>query len=129
MDDLALGARIKRARERARMTQLELAEQLDVTRRTVANWETGQTSPLNRLGAIEEVLGRWGFTSLHEAPPPVQERPEEPAGAVAVVEQILDVLHSRFSDSTKIAMIAEVIERDYPGVADEAPVVEGRAVR
>lgn len=51
-----LGITIRRARERKRMTQEELAEKLGVTRSTVARWEGGDHFPLRNAGAIEEVL-------------------------------------------------------------------------
>jgi transcriptional regulator with XRE-family HTH domain len=56
MDPLTLGTRIKRARERAHMTQAQLAERLNVARKTVANWENGRGVPRSRLGALEHVL-------------------------------------------------------------------------
>lgn len=70
-------------------------------------------------GSVRAILRGGEPTPLRHA----QEGPDEPAGAVAVVEQIIEVLASRFSDSTKIAMIAEVIERDYSpavGRSDDA---------
>lgn len=51
------GSRIKRARERMRWTQKELADQLGVDRKTVDNWENGRTRPRSSAGAIEAVLG------------------------------------------------------------------------
>lgn len=52
-----IGTRIKRARERKRWTQRQLAEALKVDRKTIDNWENGRTSPRSSIGAIEEVLG------------------------------------------------------------------------
>ncbi|WP_242892657.1 helix-turn-helix domain-containing protein [Actinomadura litoris] len=68
-----LGTRIKRARERKRMTQEDLASQLGVHRRTVDNWENGRSAPKNRLGALEEVLG----IRLSSEPPTELDEPEE----------------------------------------------------
>ena len=48
---------IARARHRHRMTQEQLAEALDVSPSSVANWERGVTYPLKMAGRIEEVLG------------------------------------------------------------------------
>lgn len=53
----ALGSTIKRARERLRISQKELAAQLGVNVKTVDNWENGRTSPKSSLGALEEALG------------------------------------------------------------------------
>lgn len=51
------GRVIKRARERHRWTQAQLAEALGVDRKTVDNWENGRRSPRSSAGAIEDVLG------------------------------------------------------------------------
>jgi transcriptional regulator with XRE-family HTH domain len=53
----AIGTKIKRARERQRWTQRQLAAELHVNIKTVDNWENGRTSPLNSIGALEAVLG------------------------------------------------------------------------
>lgn len=52
-----LGTRIKRARERLRWTQRQLADAVGVNVKTVDNWENGRSSPRNRLGSLEAVLG------------------------------------------------------------------------
>lgn len=51
------GSQIKAARERAQLTQQQLAERLGVGLRTVGNWERGETVPKNRMAAIEALLG------------------------------------------------------------------------
>src|SRR5215469_10064764 len=51
-----LGLRIRRARERLRMTQAQLAFKLDVGVRTVGGWERGESVPRNSIGALEDVL-------------------------------------------------------------------------
>ena len=51
-----LGTRIKRARERKRMRQRELADALGVSVKTVDNWENDRTSTRSSIGALEEVL-------------------------------------------------------------------------
>lgn len=53
----AIGTRIKRARERKRWTQRQLADALHVNIKTVDNWENGRTSPRSSIGALEDVLG------------------------------------------------------------------------
>jgi transcriptional regulator with XRE-family HTH domain len=52
-----LGTRIKRARERKRWTQQQLAKAIGVDRKSVDNWENDRTQPRSSLGALEEVLG------------------------------------------------------------------------
>jgi len=59
MPAMALGERIKHARESLRMSQQELADRLMVSRDTIINWEKGHTHPRPRdLIALEEILGR-----------------------------------------------------------------------
>lgn len=53
---MRLGERIRIARERKGLTQAELAQEVGVARETVGNWETGQTSPRNKLTKLEEAL-------------------------------------------------------------------------
>lgn len=50
------GPEIKAARERAHMTQQELAEKVGVGLRTVGNWERGESVPKNRMAAIERLF-------------------------------------------------------------------------
>lgn len=51
-----LGTTIKRARERLRWTQQQLATAVGVSQKTVDNWENGRTAPRSSLGAIEQAL-------------------------------------------------------------------------
>ena len=53
----SIGTSIKRARERKRWTQRQLADALGVNVKSVDNWENGRTSPRSSIGALEEVLG------------------------------------------------------------------------
>lgn len=52
-----IGTRIKRARERLRWTQRNLADAVGVNVKSVDNWENGRTSPRSAIGALEDVLG------------------------------------------------------------------------
>jgi transcriptional regulator with XRE-family HTH domain len=51
-----LGTQIKRARERKRWTQQQLADAIEVSRDAIIKWEGDQRAPRNRIGALEEVL-------------------------------------------------------------------------
>lgn len=50
------GDEIRRARERAGLTQEQLASRVGVTPRTVGNWERGATVPRNRLATVQAAL-------------------------------------------------------------------------
>jgi transcriptional regulator with XRE-family HTH domain len=50
------GDLIRAARERAGLTQAQLAELLDVSRNTVLNWEKHDLPPRNKLGKLQHVL-------------------------------------------------------------------------
>ena len=62
-----VGLVIRRARERKRWTQRDLAKAVGVSRASVDAWENSRTYPRNRIGALEEVLG----ISLDGQPGPV----------------------------------------------------------
>ena len=65
------GQQIRAARERAGLTQGELAQRVGVTLRTVGNWERDEVSPRNRLGRLRQVLPDLGAgdrsATLHSA--------------------------------------------------------------
>jgi transcriptional regulator with XRE-family HTH domain len=63
-----IGARIRRARTVSGLTQVQLADVLQVTKGLISQWETGQTMPsVNHLGALGRVLGG-GLDSLVYGP-------------------------------------------------------------
>jgi len=63
-----IGTTIKRARERKRWSQQELANRLGVNRKTVDNWENGRTQPASSIGALEDLLGI-SFSDADRSPP------------------------------------------------------------
>lgn len=73
-----IGTKIRRARERKRLRQEDVARQLGVSRTTYDSWENDRAYPRSSIGALEDVLGI-DLTSepprqLHEQ----RERPEIP---------------------------------------------------
>jgi transcriptional regulator with XRE-family HTH domain len=66
MDDMGsfTAEDIKNGRERLRMTQQQLADELGVSLRTVGAWERGESIPRNRMAAIAEVLGGEGVSEF-----------------------------------------------------------------
>lgn len=98
-----IGTRIKRARERRRWSQRQLAEALQVDRKTVDNWENGRTSPRSSIGAIEEVLGV---------------RFDEPEAADPVAAE-MDVLREVISESSlppdRAARLERIVEAALRG--------------
>lgn len=50
------GADFRRARERRRLSQEQLAALLGVSSKSVGRWERGEAIPKSALGAIEQVL-------------------------------------------------------------------------
>lgn len=51
-----MGLRIRRARERKRWTQLQLAAEVGASVRAIGSWERGEVVPRNAIGALEELL-------------------------------------------------------------------------
>lgn len=56
-DDVSLATKIRRARERKRWSQQQLADAVGKSVRAVNDWENGRSSPKNAIGALEHVLG------------------------------------------------------------------------
>lgn len=54
---VAVGDRIRRARLALSMDQKDLAEIVQVTEKTVSNWEIGEHSPHRKVGHLAEALG------------------------------------------------------------------------
>lgn len=54
--DTRIGTRIRRARERKRMSQADLAEALQVSRSAINAWENDRAYPQSSIGALEDVL-------------------------------------------------------------------------
>lgn len=84
---MGISQNIKRLRKQAGMTQVELAEKLDVARSTITQWETGWSSP--RMGMVQKLAGVFGVTSADmlaedsEGVPSGAKLPSEPRPAYA----------------------------------------------
>lgn len=52
-----IGLKIKRARERKRMTQAQLGTAVGVSQKTIDSWEHDRHYPKSSIGALEDVLG------------------------------------------------------------------------
>ena len=63
-----IGARIAEAREQAGLRQEDLADILNVSTRTVQNYEAGATKPYKHLVAIAGATGRTAEWLLHGDP-------------------------------------------------------------
>lgn len=98
------GTRIKRARERRRWSQRQLADALHVDRKTVDNWENGRTQPRSRQGAIEEVLG----IGLDEAEP-------EPDVTAELLRRLRAVIRETVPDAKRAAVVEDVVEAALRG--------------
>jgi transcriptional regulator with XRE-family HTH domain len=92
-----IGLVIRRARERKRWTQRDLAEAVGVSRASVDAWENNRTYPRNRIGALEEVLG----VSLNGTPAVA------PDSIVATDEWERSVLDDRYLDAETKRLLIE----------------------
>lgn len=96
--DGPIGTRIRRARERKRMRQQDLADALGVSRTTVDAWENDRSYPRSSIGAIEDVLG----ISLNDS-----------AGHGDSIAQLADdVTSSRDLNERQKRKLLELIRRD-----------------
>jgi transcriptional regulator with XRE-family HTH domain len=121
--DTRIGTAIKRARERKRWTQRQLADALGVDIKTIDNWEHSRTRPRNRLGALEEVLGISLSTEqgpLADLAPPQ----DEWEARVFADPDLPDRIKRRFITDSRAARAA------YPGPArGSAPPSQGQPER
>lgn len=72
-----IGTTIRRARERLRLRQQDVARKLGVSRTTVDAWENDRAYPRNSIGALEELLDV-NLTTQQLTQLPVPEKEEEP---------------------------------------------------
>lgn len=98
-----IGARIAQARlEAGHMTQEELAEALNVSKRSVQDYEAGVTIPWKHFQRLEQIFGRsldWFLHGRAEATPAEpQASDEELLARVERVESLLEELLRRLPD-------------------------------
>jgi transcriptional regulator with XRE-family HTH domain len=108
----SLGARIRRARERARLSQEELAALVGASSRAVGDWENDRRKPRNRLSVLEEVLG----VSLEGEPE------HKPAIPQSLLKEIMET--EGLTDQERVAVIAAIDNT----LAKERGATEGKAV-
>ncbi len=69
---MPINEKIRIARQKKKLTQAELAEQLNVSQQSIARWETGESAPRhNRIAEIAHCLGveeAFFFTGKEELP-------------------------------------------------------------
>jgi transcriptional regulator with XRE-family HTH domain len=97
-----IGTKIKRARERKRMSQQELADKLGVSRSAVNAWERDRSYPRSSIGALEDILS----ITIDD----------EPAAAPGLVP----------TDEWEAAVLSD---HDLPGDVKRAIVLDSRAAR
>lgn len=97
VETMTLGDRIRTARQRARLTQQQLADRVGVGRRTVDNWENGRTQPQNLI-ALEETLGPLTDTPTDTPGPAETTTIDTPFGEV--IEEIYEDLQADTEDWT-----------------------------
>jgi transcriptional regulator with XRE-family HTH domain len=113
-DPPTLGTRIRRARERARLSQEDLAKAVGASVRAVGDWENDRRRPRNRLSVLEDVLG----VSLDAGPP----EPE----ALAAIRREFPSVHAAIrrefpGDPATQERVAEAIAREMRGEPQPPP--------
>lgn len=71
--DPLIGTKIRRARERKRLRQQDVASQLGVSRTTYDAWENNRAYPKSSIGALEQLL-EVDLTTEPLIPPNLQKR-------------------------------------------------------
>lgn len=89
-----IGGRIKQARERAGLRQEDLADLIEVSNRTVQNYEAGETKPFAKLKAVAAATGVTVEWLLHGDPeqPAAQASSTEIAGLRAEIAEIRELV-------------------------------------
>ena len=120
---MKLGERIAEKRKEMGMTQIELAEQMHVTRQTISRWEAGTVYPdvekVSELASILHVSCDYLLTDMDDAQmPSPSTRSKAPAGAVTRLLQAVvgkKVKLSFYDDEINIDLApgtAEIIDVD-----------------
>lgn len=114
-DAVAIGKRIKRARQAAKVGQAAMGRKLGVTAVTVLRWEKGEvTVSVSRLRQIAELLG----TPIEELVPNFEDETEtseppadDPEEYIRLAQLSLAVAHSRDEEARR--ELDELIARRY----------------
>lgn len=94
-----IGTKIRRARERLRLRQQDVAAKLGVSRTTVDAWENDRAYPRSSIGALEELLDV--DLTEEEIPPHLQKRID--ALPDAERDYVMDLLTRRRGDPAREA--------------------------
>jgi transcriptional regulator with XRE-family HTH domain len=103
-----IGMRIRRARERRRMTQDQLADALGVARPTISNWEGDKSYPQNSIGALEYVLDV-DLTGEHEQLPEIVAQHQDDPRVMEVWNM------TTIQTATKLSVIRHILADDGDG--------------
>lgn len=102
---MEFGEKLRSLRMKAGLTQLDIAEKLDVSAAAIGAWENGRAKPrLTKLGQLAELLGTSAADLMGEAPEPVR-----PNGAQYVTLPVLVAGHAgEFTDEFGPDEVADV---------------------
>lgn len=102
---MEFGEKLRSLRTKAGLTQLDIAEKLDVSAAAIGAWENGRAKPrLTKLGQLAELLGTSAADLMGETPEPVR-----PNGAQYVTLPVLVAGHAgEFTDEFGPDEVADV---------------------
>lgn len=102
---MEFGEKLRSLRIKAGLTQLDIAEKLDVSAAAIGAWENGRAKPrLTKLGQLAELLGTSAADLMGETPEPVR-----PNGAQYVTLPVLVAGHAgEFTDEFGPDEVADV---------------------
>ena len=106
-----IGMRIRRAMERMRMNQQQLADVLGVSRNTVNAWINDKAYPQNSIGALEHVLGVNLTGEREELPAIIEQNQDDP--------RVIEIMKMKtITFASKLSLIRFMLGDDEPD--DEA---------
>lgn len=102
---MEFGEKLRSLRTKAGLTQLDIAEKLDVSAAAIGAWENGRAKPrLTKLGQLAELLGTSAADLMGETPEPVR-----PNGAQYVTLPVIVAGHAgEFTDEFGPDEVADV---------------------
>lgn len=102
-----IGLKIRRARERLRISQVKLAVMVGVSQKTIDNWENDRSYPRSAIGALEEILGPLTADRTPAAQPARDDYPDF-VGTDRGFQHIWDIPHELISDEEREWLILQL---------------------
>lgn len=109
----SFGSRLRAARERAKLTQPQLAALVGVSGRTIGNWERDEADPRNSLTRLQDVLPELVGPRQQDEPFLTFPDPEDPDARPVTTRELREELDRVRQDVA--AIVRDEIRKALPG--------------